>query len=108
MSEQQAMARVYKEEKLNATERTGVNQTLSREYWKGQLHGNGLGRTTAHARHMRPRCSIIPRGTYDSAVLVPKTILIPRRITVGMQGTEDLFGAELANGDIHRITVHNE
>lgn len=52
---------------------------LAREYWKGQMHGSGpTDRMTSiqggtpildarrggpvHARHMRSKCSLIPRG----------------------------------------------
>jgi len=33
---------------------------LRREFWRGQVHGGSEG--PVHARHMRPRCSVIPRS----------------------------------------------
>jgi len=36
-----------------------AEKLLSREYWRGQLQG---GSGPVHARHMRPRCSLIPMG----------------------------------------------
>lgn len=59
---QQAMARYHGEHRQNVEKRVKTSQTLSREFWKGQLHGSGLGRTPIHATHMRPRCSVIPGG----------------------------------------------
>jgi hypothetical protein len=44
-----------------------AERVLSREFWRGQLHGGGgvggVGVTgPVHARHMRSRCSLIPLG----------------------------------------------
>lgn len=58
--EQTAMARYHDEHRPE--ERVKTNRTLSREFWKGQLHGSGLGRNPVHATHMRSRCSVIPGG----------------------------------------------
>ncbi|KUI59766.1 hypothetical protein VP1G_07029 [Cytospora mali] len=49
---EQAMARVYLEENIEPKERTKTNQTLSREYWRGQLHGSGLGSQSACKEQM--------------------------------------------------------
>lgn len=62
--EQQAMARYHDEDDQDANRRVKTSHTLSRQFWKGQLHGSGLGRTPIHATHMRPRCSVIPGGTW--------------------------------------------
>ncbi|EHK22490.1 uncharacterized protein TRIVIDRAFT_60656 [Trichoderma virens Gv29-8] len=35
------------------------SQLLSREYWRGQLHGAGIGKDLIHLRYMRPRCAHI-------------------------------------------------
>jgi hypothetical protein len=60
---QQAMARYHDEHgEKDRNKRVKTNHTLSREFWKGQLHGSGLGRNPIHATHMRPRCSVIPGG----------------------------------------------
>lgn len=37
---------------------------LRREFWRGQVHGGSKG--PVHARHMRPRCSVIPRPQDES------------------------------------------
>lgn len=60
---QHAMARYHNEDGEDIVEnRVKTNKTLSREFWKGQLHGSGPGRNPIHATHMRSRCSIIPGG----------------------------------------------
>lgn len=56
------MARYHDEHEQLPEEREKTNRTLSREFWKGQLHGGGLGRKPIHATHMRSRCSVIPGG----------------------------------------------
>lgn len=57
------MARYHDEHKMPPSKRVKTSHTLSREFWKGQLHGSGLGRNPIHATHMRPRCSVIPGET---------------------------------------------
>jgi hypothetical protein len=68
------MARYYDEESGNHSDtRTPNNMSskaekvLSREFWRGQLHGGGgvgggVSNGPVHARHMRSRCSLIPIG----------------------------------------------
>ena len=40
---------------------TRAERLLCREFWRGQLHGSG-SKAPVHARHMRSRCSVVPRG----------------------------------------------
>lgn len=68
------MARYYDEDTGNHSDTVTSSKTsskaekvLSREYWRGQLHGGGgVGGVgiggPVHARHMRSRCSLIPLG----------------------------------------------
>ncbi|KAL2277074.1 hypothetical protein FJTKL_00213 [Diaporthe vaccinii] len=64
-----AMARYHNEDGEGIVEnRVKTNKTLSREFWKGQLHGSGPGRNPIHATHMRSRCSIIPGETQSLVV----------------------------------------
>jgi hypothetical protein len=71
---QEAMARYYDEDsgnhsdtQVHSKKSSKAEKLLSREYWRGQLHG-GAGVTgnsiagPVHARHMRSRCSLIPLG----------------------------------------------
>lgn len=64
---EQAMARYHNEDKLASEKRKRTNKTLSRENWRGQLHGSGLGKSPVHSRHMRSRCSTIPQGKLETA-----------------------------------------
>jgi hypothetical protein len=50
-----------------SSEMSKAEKLLSREFWRGQLHGGGLGSGPVHARYMRSRCSTIPEGTYRSS-----------------------------------------
>ncbi|KAI1080443.1 hypothetical protein F5B20DRAFT_580109 [Whalleya microplaca] len=80
---EQAIARYYNEKpigledgtRLSKGNKTNTEKLLAREFWRGQMHGTGgrkqsnhhqsKGKQTSppiHARHMRPKCSIIPRG----------------------------------------------
>jgi hypothetical protein len=71
---QEAMARYYDEDsgnhsdtQLPSKKSSRAEKLLSREYWRGQLHGGAgvAGNSIAgpvHARHMRSRCSLIPLG----------------------------------------------
>lgn len=71
---QEAMARYYDEDSGNHSDTqvpskksSRAEKLLSREYWRGQLHGGAgvAGNSIAgpvHARHMRSRCSLIPLG----------------------------------------------
>jgi hypothetical protein len=68
------MARYYNEDSGNHSDTqvpskksSKAEKLLSREYWRGQLHGGAgiAGNSIAgpvHARHMRSRCSLIPLG----------------------------------------------
>lgn len=68
------MARYYNENTGNhsdtqmpSKQSSKAEKLLSREYWRGQLHGGGgVGGNgpagPVHARHMRSRCSLIPLG----------------------------------------------
>jgi hypothetical protein len=62
------MARYYNEEVGDhddfkaSKEMTKAEKLLSREFWRGQLHGGGSAKGPVHARHMRSRCSIVPLG----------------------------------------------
>ena len=70
------MARYHNETELKPDEREKANRTLSREFWRGQLHGNGLGKSPIHARHMRSRCSSIPLGrVYRNSALLALLML---------------------------------
>lgn len=108
-SEQQAMARYHDEHEKDPNERVKTSQTLSREFWKGQLHGSGLGRTPIHATHMRPRCSVIPGGMWPPQVAKPiilwetemYNILTESRNTITIRGTETTL-------DKSRISRGNE
>jgi hypothetical protein len=66
-SNQQAMARFYDEPDIvhddykQQSKMTRAERLLCREFWRGQLHGSG-SKAPVHARHMRSRCSVIPRG----------------------------------------------
>lgn len=44
---------------------------LRREFWRGQVHGGSKG--PVHARHMRPRCSVIPRPQGESRLVSGKS-----------------------------------
>lgn len=69
------MARYYDEDSGDHSDTKGPNKTsskaekvLSREFWRGQVHGgggvggSGVGGGPVHARHMRSRCSLVPIG----------------------------------------------
>lgn len=75
------MARYHDEHEEIPEKRVKTNKTLSRQFWKGQLHGSGLGRHPIHATHMRSRCSIIPGGMYTvlSAEATKLTMLPPSK-----------------------------
>lgn len=52
-----------------------TNQTLAREFWRGQVHGAGLDKHPIHARHLRTRCLSISLGkkthySTDSSILI--------------------------------------
>jgi len=47
---------------------------LRREFWRGQVHGGNEG--PVHARHMRPRCSVIPRSQGNAPLLTSITVTI--------------------------------
>ncbi|KUJ13404.1 uncharacterized protein LY89DRAFT_721425 [Mollisia scopiformis] len=76
---EEAMARYYNEDAGNHSDTqmpskrsSNAEKLLSREYWRGQLHGGGgVGGTgpagPVHARHMRSRCSLIPLDTSSGA-----------------------------------------
>lgn len=69
---QQAIARYYGEHlEPNPVKRRMTNQTLAREFWRGQVHGAGLDKHPIHARHMRARCLSIPLGM--ESLRSPKT-----------------------------------
>lgn len=80
---EKAMTRYYNEpdgdhNDLNvrpSDEKSKAEKLLSREFWRGQVHGLGggaRGKGPIHGRHMRSRCSIIPEdsksGTYTQQV----------------------------------------
>lgn len=65
--------------------RTG--NVLSRGFWGGQMYGSGergiathvVGheqKPPIHARHMRPRCSMIPRGESPSNAMLRRHIFL--------------------------------
>ncbi|KAB5586057.1 hypothetical protein GE09DRAFT_51240 [Coniochaeta sp. 2T2.1] len=61
-----AIARYYDEDTMphdnmkSSNTMSRAQRVLCREYWRGQMHGSS-GKGPIHARHMRPRCSTIPR-----------------------------------------------
>lgn len=60
---QRAIARFYEEdEEPDESKRKMTNQTLAREFWRGQVHGAGLDKHPIHARHLRTRCLSISLG----------------------------------------------
>ncbi|KAK0653060.1 hypothetical protein B0T16DRAFT_455371 [Cercophora newfieldiana] len=65
---EQAMARFYDEPDIvhddykQQSKMTRAERLLCREFWRGQLHGSG-GKAPVHARHMRSRCSMVPRDS---------------------------------------------
>lgn len=75
------MARYHGEHEKAPEERVKSKKTLSREFWKGQLHGSGLGRKPIHATHMRSRCSVIPRGKWRVSEENGSAVLSPSRHT---------------------------
>ena len=65
---QKAISRYYEEKDVVFSENGWSNMTpaqkvLSREFWSGQMHGSSEG-APVHGRHMRSRCSLIPRGKW--------------------------------------------
>ncbi|KAF8849052.1 hypothetical protein BDZ45DRAFT_753177 [Acephala macrosclerotiorum] len=91
---EEAMARYYGEDSGNHSDTqmpskksSQAEKLLSREYWRGQLHGGAgvAGNSIAgpvHARHMRSRCSLIPLDTSSGAWTqrgrTPKAASFPR------------------------------
>ncbi|KAI0009457.1 hypothetical protein F4779DRAFT_617633 [Xylariaceae sp. FL0662B] len=92
---EKAMARYYHERpgaldrpKTAKESKAGTEKLLAREFWRGQMHGTGgrrrppiyevlesypntsKGKQTSpvHARHMRPKCSVIPRASNVSSM----------------------------------------
>jgi hypothetical protein len=70
---QKAMARYYGEEDVVHDKHvkphfkmTQAERLLCREFWHGQLHGSG-DKAPIHARHMRSRFFLIPRGRFKSS-----------------------------------------
>ena len=67
---QEAMALYYDEIRGKPDDKRTLGGTkryeklLRREFWRGQVHGGSKG--PVHARHMRPRCSVIPRSQGES------------------------------------------
>lgn len=60
---QQAIARYHGEDlEPDTRKRKMTNQTLAREFWRGQVHGAGLDKHPIHARHLRTRCLSIDLG----------------------------------------------
>jgi len=63
---EEAMALYYGEtwrphdDAMAVEEMRRYEKLLRREFWRGQVHGGSEG--PIHARHMRPRCSVIPRS----------------------------------------------
>ncbi|KAJ0114784.1 hypothetical protein J7T55_004525 [Diaporthe amygdali] len=95
----QAMSRYHCEHEKDTDKRVKTNQTLSREFWKGQLHGSGLGRNPIHATHMRSRCSVIP-GVSPTAVESKMGLRVERR---SLQKDVAVFEEEAKNGPLkHR------
>jgi hypothetical protein len=75
----------YSDTQMPSKKSSRAEKLLSREYWRGQLHGGaGVGGNSiagpVHARHMRSRCSLIPLGTrnfyslYQTLASVLKTV----------------------------------
>lgn len=52
-----------------ANEMSKAEKLLSREFWRGQLHGGSGGNGPVHARYMRSRCSIVPEGMLAAVIL---------------------------------------
>ncbi|KAI9150693.1 hypothetical protein HJFPF1_10469 [Paramyrothecium foliicola] len=69
----QAMARYYgvchvePDDHKPISNMSDCERVLSREFWRGQMHGSG-GRAPVHARHMRSRCSVIPRSKEEAPI----------------------------------------
>ncbi|KAL7947725.1 hypothetical protein V8C42DRAFT_315409 [Trichoderma barbatum] len=53
------------------------NQVLSFEYWRGQLHGSGIGKGLFHLRHMRPRCAHISEDHTDHSAPSNIALFLP-------------------------------
>jgi len=59
------------DEKRALGEMERYEKLLRREFWRGQVHGGSKG--PVHARHMRPRCSVIPRPQGESRLASGKS-----------------------------------
>ncbi|PVH86274.1 hypothetical protein DL98DRAFT_11413 [Cadophora sp. DSE1049] len=81
---EKAMARYYGEQDGDhhddskpTKEMSKAEKLLSREFWRGQLHGGSGGNGPVHARYMRSRCSIVPEdatsGTYEQQAVNPRS-----------------------------------
>ncbi|KAK0105805.1 hypothetical protein ONS95_004322 [Cadophora gregata] len=81
---EKAMARYYGEkdgdhhnDSKPTKEMSKAEKLLSREFWRGQLHGGSGGNGPVHARYMRSRCSIVPEdvgsGAYEQPVVDPRS-----------------------------------
>ncbi|KAH7390185.1 hypothetical protein BKA64DRAFT_116535 [Cadophora sp. MPI-SDFR-AT-0126] len=81
---EKAMARYYGEKDGNhhndskpTKEMSKAEKLLSREFWRGQLHGGSGGSGPVHARYMRSRCSIVPEdassGAYEQQAIDPRS-----------------------------------
>ncbi|UKZ47530.1 hypothetical protein TrVGV298_001750 [Trichoderma virens] len=53
------------------------SQLLSREYWRGQLHGAGIGKDLIHLRYMRPRCAHISEDHTDHSAPSNIAVFLP-------------------------------
>ncbi|KAH8787787.1 hypothetical protein F5883DRAFT_400901, partial [Diaporthe sp. PMI_573] len=63
---EQAIARYYGEDfEPKPGHRRMTNQTLAREFWRGQVHGGGLEKHPINTRHLRTRCLSIPLGPHS-------------------------------------------
>ncbi|KAK0619465.1 hypothetical protein B0T14DRAFT_208799 [Immersiella caudata] len=71
---EKAMARFYSEHDIihddykQQPKMTRAERLLCREFWRGQLHGSG-SKAPVHARHMRSRCSVVPRDSSSGVVV---------------------------------------
>ncbi|ETS77767.1 hypothetical protein PFICI_09829 [Pestalotiopsis fici W106-1] len=66
---EKAIKQYYSRRNISNSSSKDCDRVLSREYWTGQMHGGGpVGHTSdfrrtapVHSRHMRSKCSLIPR-----------------------------------------------
>jgi len=103
IDEQRAMARYYGEQDGDhddskpAKKMSKAEKLLSREFWRGQLHGGGGGNSPVHAMHMRSRCSVIPEG-----MVVHFTLSAYSHILEQIRNQEHMY-SQLS---IHRAPLH--